>query len=217
MMGDDDNFFDPSSLQFSFTLRISTKQHSLVEPTLIKATYISHTDNLLLLRTSPLVGITPLKPFREFFDSVQINDTNVDPEYINATYICVVGFCDGVTFSSAMEDYNNLADKQNIPAPQESDTQHLPIQHKSLFPGRLICRMQHDKTQFGISASVHQGACGSPVFCSADPYKFLGVVLGGSDITNHNIILSVLSNEFTEVIKIWLCSVVCKQQIAETN
>jgi hypothetical protein len=35
--------------------------------------------------------------------------------------------------------------------------------------------MQRDENQFGISASVYHGACGSPVFCAADPHKFLGV------------------------------------------
>lgn len=115
--------------------------------------------------------------------------------YVNATSICVVGYCAGVSLPRAISDHSSLpANIQALayvvssayqyfylstftisPLPREADVERIPKDHKSLFPGRILFPVLGAPFQFGITASVHHGCCGSPVFCPADPTKFIGV------------------------------------------
>jgi hypothetical protein len=61
------------------------------------------------------------------------------------------------------------------PFPREADVERIPKDHKSLFPGRILIPVLGAPFQFGITASMHHGCCGSPVFCPADHTKFIGV------------------------------------------
>jgi hypothetical protein len=197
------NLVSPDTLSFMFTPRISTVEWHRVLPTLVKASYVYNTNNLLLLRVPPLPNpVPPLLPNKKFMADTKFDPNRCDPDYVNATSICVVGYCGGITLPEVLEDYSNIDPKlkAGILAPTKDDVLSFPTEHKALFPGRIIYFVEGDPDHFCITASIHHGCCGSPVFCPADPTTFIGVVIAGSEVSNFNIILSVLSPEFDEIL-----------------